>query len=137
MKNTGFNFLKKAIFTIFLMLMMVSAYGYDINITIAPNVLNIQSQGTVVTVHTDISYSSVNAYSVFLNGIYIKSWKADDQGNFVAKFWMSEVKSLEGLKIGDYNELTLIGYTNDEVPYVFMGTDEIMVIDNLPSGSGH
>jgi hypothetical protein len=32
-------------------------YGFDIEIDVSPNVLNIQSESTVVTVHTDIAYS--------------------------------------------------------------------------------
>ena len=32
-------------------------YGFDIEIDVSPNVLNIQSQSTIVTVHTDIAYN--------------------------------------------------------------------------------
>ena len=39
-----------------------------IEIDVAPNVLNIASSGTVVTVHTDIAYSAVAGASVSLNG---------------------------------------------------------------------
>ncbi len=117
-----------------LFLVMISAYGYEIGITVAPNVINIGSQGYVVTVHTDIAYSTVNAHTVYLNGVPIKSWKADDRGNFVAKFWMSEIKALEEIIIGDYNVLTLTGFTYDLVQ--FIGTDNVLVIDNVPSGSG-
>ena len=60
-----------------------------IQIDVAPNVLNIQSQGAIVTVHTDIAYSAVDGASVYLNGVAIQWWKADARGNFVAKFvWM-------------------------------------------------
>jgi hypothetical protein len=134
MKALNYSLLKKMLIGIALSLVMISAYGYEIGITVAPNVLNIGSQGYVVTVHTDIAYSTVNAHTVYLNGVQIKSWKADDQGNFVAKFWMSEIKALEELRIGDYNVLTLTGFTYDLVQ--FIGTDDILVIDNVPSGSG-
>jgi hypothetical protein len=134
MKALNYSLLKKMLIGIALSLVMISAYGYEIGITVAPNVLNIGSQGNVVTVHTDIAYSTVNAHTVYLNGVQIKSWKADDQGNFVAKFWMSEIKALEELRIGDYNVLTLTGFTYDLVQ--FIGTDDILVIDNVPSGSG-
>ena len=89
-------------------------HAYEIEIDVAPNVLNIQSQGTVVTVHTDVAYSLVAASFVTLNDVAIGSWKADNQGNFVAKFLIDEVKPLEGLIIGDYNTLTLVGYDTDE-----------------------
>jgi hypothetical protein len=108
----------------------------EIEIDIAPNVLNIQSAGTVVTVHTDIAYWMVDAYTLELNGIEISSWKADNQGNFVAKFLMDEVKALaledEDMAIGDYNEFELEGETKDGVE--FFGTQEILIIDVVPKG---
>ena len=112
-------------------------FGDEITIDVAPNVLNIQSEGNVVTVHTDIAYWDVDVSAVFLNGVAISSWKADNQGNFVAKFWMDEIKSLDGLTIeGDgydgYNTLKLVGDTTDGV--AFSGTQEIKVIDIVPQG---
>ena len=104
-----------------------------IQIDVAPNVLNIQSQGAIVTVHTDIAYSAVDGASVYLNGVAIQWWKADARGNFVAKFVMDEIKTLDGLIIGDYNTLVLIGYTAYDDP--FMGEQEIKVIDIIPRGS--
>lgn len=108
----------------------------EIEIDIAPNVLNIQSSGTVVTVHTDIAYWAVDVSAVYLNGIEISSWKADNQGNFVAKFLMDEVKALalvdENMAIGDYNEFELEGETKGGVE--FFGTQEILIIDVVPKG---
>ncbi len=109
-----------------------TCYGFDIEIDVAPNVLNIQSKSTVVTVHTDIAYSIVVGSSVFLNGVAIDWWKSDDRGNFVAKFVSDEIKTLEGLIIGDYNTLTLNGFTTGGE--AFIGTQDIMVIDNMPAG---
>ena len=109
-------------------------YGFDIEIDVSPNVLNIQSQSTVVTVHTDIAYSLVVGASVFLNGVEIDWWKSDDRGNFVAKFVSDEIKTLDGLIIGDYNTLVLTGYTTGGD--AFIGTQDIMVIDNVPEGAG-
>ena len=57
----------------------------EITIDVAPNVLNLQNQGEVVTVHTDIGYGEVSASVVYLNGVLINSWKADNRGYFVAK----------------------------------------------------
>ena len=109
-------------------------YGFDINIDVSPNVLNIQSESSIVTVHTDIAYNLVVGATVFLNGVAIDWWKSDDRGNFVAKFISDEIKTLDGLKIGDYNTLTLTGFTTDEE--AFIGTQDIMVIDNIPAGAG-
>ena len=68
-------------------------------------------QSTIVTVHTDIAYNLVVGASVSLNGVEIDWWKSDDRGNFVAKFDSDEIKTLDGLIIGDYNTLTLFGFT--------------------------
>ena len=116
----------------FLFFSPATSYSFDATIDVAPNVLNIQSQGTVVTVHTDIAYGDVDVSSVFLNGILISSWKADDRGNFVAKFSMDEVKSLDGLVIGGYNTLQLVGVTNDGESFV--GEKDIKVIDVMSQG---
>ena len=77
-------------------------------IDVSPNVLNLQSSGTVVTIHTNVDYNTVIASSVFLNGIPISTYKSDDRGYFVAKFVMDEVKDLP-LAVGEYNTLLLIG----------------------------
>lgn len=105
----------------------------EIAIDVAPNILNIQSDGKVVTVHTDVAYSAVDVSTVYLNGVAISSWKADNRGNFVAKFLMDEIKTLDGLIIGDYNLLKIVGQrTSDET---FWGEQEIMVIDRGSSRS--
>ena len=114
--------------------MPAQCQAYDIEIDVSPNVLNIQSQSTVVTVHTDVAYSIVVGASVFLNGVAIDWWKADDRGNFVAKFESDEIKKLDGLIIGDYNILTLTGFTTGGE--AFIGTQDIKVIDIEPAGSG-
>ena len=119
--------------TLFWFLYPAAALSDDIQIDVAPNVLNIQSQGEIVTVHTDIAYSAVVGASVFLNDVAIEYSKADARGNFVAKFVMDEIKTLDGLIIGDYNTLVLIGYTTDGDP--FIGEQEIKVIDIIPRGT--
>ena len=106
--------------------------AFDIQIDVAPNVLNIQSESVVVTVHTDIAYSAVLGSTVFLNGVAINHWKSDARGNFVAKFLSDEIKTLDGLIIDDYNTLVLIGY--DTGGETFIGTQDIMVIDVIPQG---
>ncbi len=106
-------------------------YGQDIlaTIDIAPATLNLQSNGSVVTVHTDLPYNEVDPSTVFLNGIALQSSKMDDSGNFVAKFSRDEVKALEGLIIGDYNTFQLIGETTEGS---FAGEDDIKIIDIEP-----
>jgi hypothetical protein len=66
----------------------------EIEIDVAPSVLNLSNSGTVVTVHTDIAYSAVDGATVTLNGIEIDWWKSDSRGYFVAKFDIDEVKGI-------------------------------------------
>ena len=106
-----------------------------IEIQVSPSTLNLQNQGQVGTVHTDIAYGAVEASSVELNGLSIDHWKADNQGNFVAKFLMEEVIELaENLNIGELNTLTLTGTTS--AGETFTGTDEVMIINVIPQGTG-
>lgn len=109
-------------------------FGEEITIDVAPNVLNLQSEGQVVTVHTDIYYGVVDVYTVYLNGVAISSWKADNRGNFVAKFLMEAIKTLDGLEIDDYNTLILGGVTKDGD--AFSGEQDIKVIDIEPEAQG-
>ena len=106
-----------------------AAESFEITIEVAPNVLNIQSEAQVVTVHTDVPYGLVDAYSVELNGVPINTWKADNRGNFVAKFLMSEIEENAGLVIDSNNLLMLVGSTGS---WDFWGTDEILVINIIP-----
>lgn len=100
-------------------------------ITVSPNVINIASASTVVTVHTDIPYNLVIGATVTLNGLEIEWWKADDRGYFVAKFVAAEVKELEEVaeagEAGTLVTLELEGTLIDGT--AFTGTDEVKVID--------
>lgn len=104
-----------------------SASAEETAIRIAPNTLNLSSDGTVVTVHTDVAYSLVDVYTVYLGGVAISSWKADDRGNFVAKFVMDEIKGIDGLAINDFNTFQFVAMTIDGEP--IWGETEIMVVD--------
>jgi hypothetical protein len=111
-------------------------HGFEITIQVSPSTLNIQSQSQVVTVHTNISYSSVVGGTVTLNDLPISWWKADNQGNFVAKFVMTEVKALAAsgtLQVPGENVLTLTGTTTDGA--TFTGSQTITVINVKSSGS--
>ena len=102
-----------------------------ISIDVSPSVINLQNNGQVVTVHTDIKYSLVSGSTVTLNGIEISWWKSDDRGFFVAKFQIDDIKNMP-LNIGEYNTLTLSGITCDGV--LFSGSQEVKVINVIPAG---
>lgn len=118
-----------------------------IAIDTSPNVLNLGSSATVVTVHTDIAYNEVKVdencnkiAELFLNYIPVPNpdssaislswWKADNRGNFVAKFTMDEIKGLP-LEIDGYNTFTLVGeiVADDK----FSGEQAIMVVARGPA----
>ena len=129
MKKTKLNFL--FILLMAGMLLTFNVFSQEvIEIQVSPNVLNLQNNGVVVTIHTDIPYSAVIGSSVSLNGLEIESWKSDNQGFFVAKFDMDEVKDLDDLEIGGYNTLSLTGETGNGT---FTGSEDILVINNIPN----
>ena len=105
--------------------------AYEILIDVSPNVLNLQSSGTVVTVHTNVAYNTVVASTVFLNNVPIFFYKSDDRGYFVAKFVMDDVKDLT-FDLGELNTLLFVGVTDDGL--AFTGTQDIKVIDVMPRG---
>ena len=107
----------------------------EITIEIAPATLNLQSNGKVVTVHTDVAFGDIDVASVYLAGVAIDSWKVDDRGYFVAKFLIDDVKTLDGLKINDLNTLKFVALTiyNEEV----WGAADVMVIDIGTGGNAN
>ncbi|MFC1811099.1 hypothetical protein ACFL03_00205 [Thermodesulfobacteriota bacterium] len=104
-------------------------HAFEITIDVAPNVLSLQNNGQVVTVHTDIPYDDVELTSVHINGVLIDSWESDVRGYFVARFVMNAIKNLP-LVIGDYNTFTLVGKTFSDGE--FSGSQDILVVENDP-----
>lgn len=134
-KRYGVPFIGMMALMLFFLNVPTDSYGLEIGIDVAPNTLNIQSAGQVVTVHTTILYDAVDHDNVSLNGIGISSWKADSRGYFVAKFLMSEVKALADsgvLTVPGENKMILVGYATDGTE--FTGTQIITVIDVEPAG---
>ena len=99
----------------------------DNEIQISPSTLNLRSEGTVVTVHTDVYYSDVDVYTVYLGDVAISAWKADDRGYFVAKFLMDDIKAIDGLVLNDYNTFQFVAITVSGDP--ICGETDVMVID--------
>ncbi|MGB2981444.1 MAG: hypothetical protein WBC77_09365 [Candidatus Zixiibacteriota bacterium] len=109
-------------------------------IDVSPNILNIQSKSTVLTVHTDIAFSLVNGSTVCLiiddlPPVLISWSKADDCGNFVAKFSMDDIKPLleETGLVGDC-KFTVNGTTTSTPAESFCGDQVIRVANNVPNG---
>ena len=133
MKSKKLNFL--LVLLMIGMLIPVNIFSQQvIEIQVSPNILNLQSNGVVVTIHTDIPFSDVDATSVELEGVEIQSWKADNQGFFVAKFNMEAVKALvdQGVLELGINTVTLKGTTKSGA--TFSGSKDVLIINNVPQG---
>ena len=125
------------IFTFLLAAMLLPVLSFSqttIEIQVSPNVLNLQNNGQVVTIHTEIAYSLVVGETVYLNDVEIQSWKSDNQGNFVAKFNMDAIQGLESLVVDEYNLFTLVGLQTDGS--TFTGEQEVLIVNNVPVGQG-
>ena len=134
MKSVKFVLTFVFVYSIVLLNAGVPAEVIEIEIDVAPNVLNIASEGTVVTVHTNIAYSLVNGASVTLNGVEIAWWKSDSRGQFVAKFDMLEVEKLVDTEVLDLGDITLELKGNTWAGDSFSGSQTIRVVDITPAG---
>lgn len=103
------------------------AAAAEIYLDVAPKTLNLQSNGKVVTVHTDVPYSTVDVYTVYLRDVPIQSWKASSRGFFVAKFRMDDIKTIDGLALNEYNTFKFVAMTKSGEP--LWGYIEVMVAD--------
>jgi hypothetical protein len=114
--------------------LQVTAQTLEIGIQCSPSTIVLRAirSGDCLTVHADIPYSLVVKGSVELQAPYglLKPYStfADDCGNLVAKFTMSELKPLLGVGV---NSLDLSGEAvapqDPEVIVGFTGTDSVRV----------
>ena len=96
-------------------------------IQVSPHVLNLDSQGTCVTVHATIPLSAVAAATVTLNGEVVPALiKSDSRGDLVAKFKIGDVKDIVDPPPSSAT-LTLAGLS--KTGETFSGFDTIRVID--------
>lgn len=63
-------------------------------ITISPKTLFLGSEDTIVTVHSNIPYASVNTTTLFLDDIPATFSKSDACGDLVVKFGRADVKGI-------------------------------------------
>ena len=97
----------------------------EIGITVSPSTLYLESQGSWVTVHTDVAYGLVDTATLMLNGVPIAWTKVDNQGNLVAKFELDAVKDIDIVEPPSAM-LTLSGTLIGGAD--FSGTDEVKVV---------
>lgn len=137
MRSVGVGVCSFLLLSMVTFLLPVSSHGFGIVIDVTPTQLNLRNPGEVVTINTNIAYESVDPETVivgFTDGssektLVIEWWKADNKGEFVAKFEMSEVlaaiKEILGNKSGDI-KITLTGQTTEAA--TFTGEQTITVI---------
>lgn len=99
----------------------------EVTMTISPATLNLNSQGTWVTIHADIPYAETVAAHLLLDGVEVAFTKADSQGDLVAKFCVDDVK---GIVAPPSATLTLEAFveTPEGTELLFSGTDTIAVV---------
>lgn len=105
-------------------LLSMSAFAADleIDVKVSPNTIVLASEGTLVTIHTNIALSAVDTGSLTLNGIPVAWTKADAKGNLVAKFNQYEIKAI---LTPPEATLELLGLKTDGTG--FSGSDTVVV----------
>ena len=82
----------------------------------------LDSEGTLLTVHTDIAWTLVDTSSLTLNGVAVAWTKYDAKGNLVAKFDLAAIKAIVECPEAT---LQLVGLTTDGTE--FTGSDTVAV----------
>jgi len=88
--------------------------GYGFCITITPKTLFLGSEDTIVSVHSNIPYSSVDTVTLTLDGIPATFTKADACGDLVVKFSRADVKDIVEPGLAT---LTLAGDLKNGLPF--------------------
>ena len=101
---------------------LASAQDNTIDLVASPNVLNLESNGGVVTLHADVAYSLVYKLELEVNDqpLTIDSTFWDSRGDLVIQCDLATVKDMVEL-----GEATFDLTVND----LYTGTDTIRVID--------
>lgn len=98
----------------------------EVVVQVSPHTILVGAdQSTMVTVHAEIAYSSVDKVDLTLNGVPVVFTKADARGELVAKFLSTQIKNLFGDNIPSTATLTLSGQTLSGIS--FTGSDEVRV----------
>ena len=107
----------------------VLAEDCTIDMVVSPNVLNIESNGGSISIHTDIGYDSANDAVLKVNEELINNIRtfADSRGNLVVKCSINTVKSIV---VGEEEAVFVL--TANYNGGIYSGTDTIAVIQVLP-----
>lgn len=107
----------------------VLASDNTIDIVVSPHVLNIESNGGSISIHTDIGYVSEDEAALEVNGTLIENIYTftDSRGNLVVKCSINTVKRIV---VGE-EEATFV-LTANYNGGTYTGTDTIAVIQVIP-----
>lgn len=107
----------------------VFADDNTINMVVSPSVLNIESNGGSISIHTDIGYVPSSDATLMVNGTVIEGINTfvDSCGNLVVKASVDTVKSIVAGEESAYFVLTC-NYNGG----IYTGTDSIDVIQVIP-----
>ena len=131
--NRLFSLCIKALFISALLIVPLAgtalASDNTIDIVVSPNVLNIESNGGSISVHTNIGYVSADEATLEVNGTVIENIYTftDSRGNLVVKCSINTVKSI----VVGQEEATFV-LTANYNGGVYTGTDTIAVIQVIP-----
>lgn len=104
---------------------LASAQDSTFELVVSPNVLNLESNGGVVTLHADIGYSSQYDLKLWVNNqpLPIAFTFRDSRGDLVIRCSLTTVKDM--VEVGE----ATFDLTIDDI---YTGTDTILVIDQCP-----
>ena len=101
--------------------------GTEVSVKISPAALVLGVEGTWVTVHTNVPFTSADRTSLLLDGVPAALAFADDRGYLVVKFAQG---AIEAIVTPPEASLTLTGQFTNGTP--FFGTDTILVRERQP-----
>ena len=107
----------------------VLADGTTIDMVVSPNVLNMESNGGSVSIHTDIGYVAEADATLVVNGTptEIVNTFPDNRGNLVVK---CDIDTVKAIVAGAEDAVFVLTYAHGGGTY--SGTDTIAVIQVVP-----
>jgi hypothetical protein len=135
MKRTLIIFIKAIIIAAIIVVPLTGTVIADDNIidtVVSPNVLNIESKGGSISVHTDVGYASKENVTLEVNGNPIENIYTftDNCGNLVVKCNIDTVKTIVTGE-AEANFILIVNYDSE----IYTGTDTIAVIQVIPQKS--
>ena len=102
----------------------------DINMVVSPNVINLESNGGSISVHTDIPYMGISNVILEINEKPVDtSTFQDNCGNLVVKADINDVKDIDTVTAGTYADFVI---TCNSYGTPCIGSDTVPIIQVIP-----